>query len=335
MGIFDRVRDIGSALSFGMVDSAKVKQAKANYERRYNQLKDRIARHSDFVSEANAKIRNLQSCTEAGYRTIIATGAIAVDQQGILRAGWYSGVISDTETTKSQPNSGPATDTKGGGVTFEEAFDAARNLAGPATLLRTLLLAAPRIGVAAPPFTIVALGIAAVTTPLSVWKAKQREKEQLNEIASNVQVIDERESAMDTQRRHLEPIIQQIAPILDRLQTATTETKSADATRRAKIEDMRTALSVECIKAGELNQTIGDTIQATTGTRDENAKLTAQLQRLASLTTELHSAAEKHEGIVNQAIDETVERIETLAQAIHDADNIIQQADPEYGNGQQ
>ena len=241
--------------------------------------------------------------------------------------------LGNTEATWTRPNGEPTTVPEDSGVTFGEVFDAASNLVGAAGLLRGLLIAAPRIGIAAPPFAIVSIGIAAVTAPLSVWEAKRREKEQLDEIASNIQVIEEHERAMNIQRRHLESIIPQIAPAVDRLQTATVETKSADATRQAKIEDMRTALSVECAKVGELTQVIGDTIQITTGTHDENAKLTSQCQRLASVADELHSTAKEHEGLVNRAIDETVEKIETLAQAIHDADNIIQQADPEYSKG--
>lgn len=356
MGIF---RDFGAALSFGKMETTKAKDARERYEARCDGYSERLGRYKNFISTTLPKFQRLQAKAREGREAIIATGALEVDPQGKLQMGWYYAGMADINGIRD--SGGTAAALAGGAGAFAAAIGAPAaawtavgvlgtastgaaisGLSGAAATSATAAwfgggaVAAGGLGMAAAPFALTGIGALAMAPVLGIGflKSKRKEKERLDAVSEKTTEIDTAEREMNERQRHLETVIPQIAPAVDRLQTATVETKSADATRREKIEAMRTELSIECARIGELTQVIGDTIRATTGARDENATLTEQSQRLASTATELHSAAEKHEGIVNQAIDETVEKIETLAQAIHDADNIIQQADPEYGNGQ-
>lgn len=355
MGFF---RDIGAAMSFGAMETTKAKDARERYETRCDRYSDRLGRYETFIRTALPKFQQLQSKASEGRETIIATGALVIDPQGRLQTGWYYAGMVDINSIRD--GGGRAAALAGGAGAIAAAIGAPATawtavgilgtastgaaisgLSGAAATSATAAwfgggaVAAGGLGMAAAPFALTGIGALAMAPVLGIGflKSKRKEKERLDAISEQTAEINAAEREMNERQRHLESIIPQIAPAVDQLQTATVETKSADADRRAKIEDMRTELSAECAKIGELTQVISDTIQASTGTRDENAVMTAQSQRVASVAAELHSAAEKHESIVNQAIDETVEKIETLMQAIHDADNIIQQADPEYDNG--
>ena len=318
-------RNLGSALSFGSMETTKTKEAREQYADRHEQHENIHRNYEILVSTTNGRLSELISKAQEGRQAIINTRALSIDDNGNLQAGWYPIEIANTEAA-SQPGNqvdGEAGLTKSDAAALATAIGAPAtawiavgalgtastgtaigSLSGAAATAATAAwfgggsLAAGGLGIAAAPFTLTAIAAVPILA-IGFWKSRQKEKERLAAIHAATAEINQRERDIKAHRPHLESILNQINPALDQIQSITAATRQANENRRTSITRMRMTLSEQRDRIGELAQGIRDAIRETAGTREENAAITGQARDLASATTEFHSEAQREESAVN------------------------------------
>ena len=90
---------------------------------------------------------------------------------------------------------------------------------------------------AAAPFALTGIGLLSTAPMLGIgfWKSRQKEKERLDAIAKAEKEISDTDKEMTEQQRRLEAILPQVDPILERLESSTKDTKSANSSRLASM----------------------------------------------------------------------------------------------------
>ena len=82
-------RNLGSALTFGAMETARAKEARERYIERYGRHEERYERYKEFTDGAFQKLEELWREAQRGREVIVEIGALSVDKKGNLQAGWY------------------------------------------------------------------------------------------------------------------------------------------------------------------------------------------------------------------------------------------------------
>lgn len=344
------LRDIGAALSFGAMETTKAKEARERYTARYERHEERHEKYENFVYEVHRELEKMMNRAKLGREAIIETGAISVDEGGNIQQGWLT--LEAARKTGQQAN-GEVTAIAGAAGTIAIAIGAPAaawaavgalgtastgaaigGLSGAAATSATAAwfgggaVAAGGLGMAAAPFALTGIGLLATAPMLGVgfWKSRQRERERLDAIATAEKEISDTDREMTEQQRHLEAILPQVAPLLERLESATKDTKSANSSRLASIEQMRTTLTAEAQRVAELAESTTEEIEKSTGTREEMQAIANQASKVAEASKKLSTEASRQQKEVNSETEKTTENIEKLAEALEDAEQLIRKA---------
>ena len=82
-------RNLGSAITFGHMETAKAKEARERYIERFGRHEERHERYKELADDAFIKLEELWRQVQRGREAIVETGALSVDDAGNLQAGWY------------------------------------------------------------------------------------------------------------------------------------------------------------------------------------------------------------------------------------------------------
>ena len=354
-------RNLGSALTFGAMETTKAKEAREHYIERYGRHEERFERYRELANETFKKLEELWREAQRGRQLIVDTGALFVDDQGNLQPGWYP--VED-----SHPEASPRADTRGGGTT--EGFlggagtvaagvgapaaawvavgalgtastgAAIGGLSGAAATSATAAwfgggaVAAGGLGMAAAPFALTGIGLLAAAPVLGAgfWRSKKKERERLDDIQKGVKEIEGKEAKMQDHRSRLESILPQISPAINELASSATDAKSANDSRLGKIAEMRSTLSAQCAKVSEVLQEATSAIETANGSREDLKLISDRSKDVTSAAAELQTESNRQETAVNEETDRTTEALNKLAAAIQTADVIVASARPEETN---
>ena len=344
------LRDIGATLSFGAMETTKAKEARERYTARYERHEERHGKYENFVYEVQRDLEKMMSHARLGREAINETGAISVDEGGNIQQGWLN---LEAARKTAQTANGEVNAITGAAGTIATAIGAPAaawaavgalgtastgaaigGLSGAAATSATAAwfgggaVAAGGLGMAAAPFALTGMGLLAAAPMLGIgfWKSRQRERERLEAIATAEKEISDTERKMTEQQRRLEAVLPQVAPILERLESTTKDTKSANSSRLASIELMRTTLTAEALRVAELAESTAEQIDKSTGTREEMQAIADQASKVTEASRKLSTEASRQQENVNGKTERTTENIEQLAEALEDAEQLIRKA---------
>ena len=340
-------RNIGSALTFGAIETSRTKEARETYIERYGRHVERHEAYEEFVNSAIKRLEELRKQAQQARETIIEIGALSIDNEGNIQAGWYP---LRATTRADSPSGGERTAVLGGAGTLAAGIGAPAaawvavgalgtastgaaigGLSGAAATSATAAwfgggaAAAGGLGMAAAPFALTGIGLLAAAPVLGVgfWKSRQRERERLDAIRKSTKDIEGREAEMREHRKKLEAILPEISPAIDELASTAADAKLANDSRLASISMMRSTLAAHCGKVGEALQKVTRAIENSQGNRDELRAISVHSDNVATAAAELQTESIREEASVNEEINSTMETLNRLVAAVESADEII------------
>ena len=340
-------RNIGSALTFGTIETSKAKEAREKYIERYGRHEERHEAYKEFVNGTIERLEELRKHAQQARETIIEVGALKIDDEGNIQAGWYP---LEAKTRSSSPNGGERTAILGGAGALAAGIGtpvaawvaigalgtastgaAIGSLSGVAATSATAAwfgggaVAAGGLGMAAAPFALTGIGLLAAAPVLGVgfWKSRQRERERLDAIRNSTEEIVEREAEMQEHRSKLEAILPEISPAIDELASTAKDAKSANDSRLASISVMRSTLASRCAVVAEAIQKTTSAIENTHGNREELSTISDLSNDVATAGAELQTESNRQEVSVNEEINRAMEALNGLVAAVETADEII------------
>ena len=343
-------RNIGSALTFGAIETSRAKEARERYIERYGRHKERYEAYEEFVDTAIKRLEELRKQAQQAREVIIQVGALSIDDDGNVQVGWYP---LEATTRSKGPDGGGKTAILGGAGTLTAGIGAPAaawvavgalgtastgaaigGLSGAAATSATAAwfgggaAAAGGLGMAAAPFALTGIGLLAAAPMLGVgfWKSRQRERERLDAIRESTEKIERREAEMREHQSKLEAILPEISPAIEELASTATDTKSANDSRLASISVMRSTLATHCARMQEALHKTSSAVKDTQGNRQELRTISVLSDDLATAAAELQTESNRQEASVNQEIDRTMEKLNGLVAAVETADEILSKA---------
>ena len=340
-------RNIGSALTFGVIETSRAKETREKYIERCGCHEERHEAYKEFVNSTIERLEKLRKHAQQARETIIEVGALKIDDEGNIQAGWYP---LEAKTRSSSPNGGERTAILGGAGALAAGIGAPAaawvavgalgtastgaaigSLSGAAATSATAAwfgggaVAAGGLGMAAAPFALTGIGLLAAVPVLGVgfWKSRQRERERLDAIRNSTEEIEGREAEMQEHRSKLEAILPEISPAIDELASTATDAKSANDSRLASISVMRSTLASHCSTVAEALQKTTSAIENTQGNREELRAIRDLSDNVATADAELQAESNRQEVSVNEEINRTMEALNGLVAAVETADEII------------
>ena len=318
-------RNIGSAVSFGSMETTKAKEARERYIDTCGRHEERHEAYKEFVDQAAQKLEDLWREAKKGRDLIIETGALFVDVEGNLQPGWHplqesapTGASAGVDESVA-PGSAEAIVAGIGTPAVVWATVGALGTASTRAAISSLA------GVATPSFALTGFSALAAASFLEVefWKVRQRERERLDSLAQATEVIERREAEMQNHRNRLESILPEIAPAIDELASSAVDAKSANDSRLATISEMRSTLTAHCAKVAEALQETTGAIDNVRGSREELRTINERSRDVTSAAAELQSESNRQEAAVNEETNRTTAVLNKLSAAIETADDLI------------
>ena len=96
-------RNIGSAMTFGAMETARTKEVREGYLERYGRHEERHELYSGFVTRSAESLEELRRQARRARGTIIELGALSVDDEGNLQPGWF---LLEASTRANRPGAG-------------------------------------------------------------------------------------------------------------------------------------------------------------------------------------------------------------------------------------
>ena len=318
-------RNLGSALTMGAMETTRTKGAREDYIERYSRHEERQEAYKGFVNEASLSLEGLRKQAQIAREIMIDLGALAVDGEGNLQAGWYP-----------VEGSARANTAEGGerGALLGGAGAVAAGIGTPAKAWAAVgaLGTAPRgaairgLPGAAAPFALTGLLATATVLGADFWKSKQKERDRLDAIQQSTEEIEDREDEMQNHRNKLESILPEISPAIDELALSAADAKAANDSRLLTLSAMRSTLSAHCTKVAEVLQVTTMAIENARGSRAELRVISDRSRDVTSAAAELQTESNRQEAAVNEETNKTTAVINKLAAAIETADEFISSA---------
>ena len=343
-------RNLGSAFTFGAVETTRAKEARERYIERYGRHEERCERYAEFADGAFQKLEELWRGAQKGREVIVEIEALSVDDKGNLQLGWYS-LEAPTRANAAEGGDRAAILGGAGAVAAGIGAPAAAwvavgalgtastgaaisGLSGAAATSATAAwfgggaVAAGGLGMAAAPFALTGIGLLAAAPALGVgfWRSRLRERERLESIQTNTEEIELRETEMQNHRNRLESILPEVSPAIDELASSAADAKSANDLRLASISVMRSTLATHCTKVAEVLQEATSAIENAHGSREELRAISDHSRDVTSAAAELQTESNRQEAAVNEETNKTTAILNKLAAAIVTADEIISTA---------
>ena len=343
-------RNLGSALTFGTMETARAREARERYIDRYGRHEERHEAYTQFVAAANQTVEDLRKHAQTARETIIEVGALSVDDQGNLQGGWYP---LEASTRASAPGAGGRGAILGGAATVAAGIGApaaawaavgalgtastgaaisglsgAAATSAAAARLGGGTVAPGGLGMAAAPFALTGIGLLAAAPVLGVgfWKSRQRERDRLDAIQQSTDEIEKREAEMQNHRSRLESILPEVSPAIDELASSAADAKSANDSRLATISELRSTLETHCARVAEALQETSSAIENVRGSREEVRVISDRARDVTSAAAELQTESNRQEAAVNEETNRTTVVLNKLAAAIETADEIMSAA---------
>ena len=320
-------RNIGSAMTFGAMETAKAKQAREGYIERYGRHEERHGAYREFGTDTGERLEQLRKQAQQARETIIELEALSVDDQGNLQPGWFP---LETSNRASGPRAGEREALLGGAVALAAGVGAPAAAWAAVGALGTASTGAATGGPsgAAATFGLTGVGLLAAAPVLGeeFWRSRQRERERLEAIQNAIQEIDEREAEMQEHHSRLESILPEIAPAIDGLAASATEAKTANDSRLVSIATMRSTLTAQCTKVADALQEATSAIDNVRGSREELRAISERSRDVTTAAAELQTESNRQEAAVNEETGRTAVVVNKLAAAIESADEIISKA---------
>ena len=317
-------RNLGSALTFGVVETTRAKGAREGYTERYSQHEENYEAYKEFVNETSISLEDLRKQAQGARETIVELGALFVDDEGSLQAGWYP--VEGSTRGETAEGGERAAHPGGAGALAAGIGTPARAWA----VVGTLGTAPADAAISGPSgeAALVALtgtGLLAVAPVLGVdfWRSRQKERDRLDTIQQSTEEIEQREAEMQNHRNKLEAILPEISPAIDELASSAADAKSANDSRLATLSAMRSTLVAHCAKVADVLQATTLAIENARGSRDELRVITDRSRDVTSAAAELQTESNRQEAAVNEETSKTTAVINKLASAIETADGII------------
>ena len=340
-------RNLGSALTFGAMETTRAREAREVYIERYGRHEGRHEAYTEFVTDANQKLEDLRKQAQRARETIIEVGALSVDEQGNLQVGWYPLEVSTRANTTDGGERGvilggagavaagigapAAAWTAVGALGAASTGAAISGLSGAAATSATAAwfgggaVAAGGLGMVAAPFALTGIGLLAAAPVLGVgfWRSRQKERDRLDVIQRSTEEIEQREAEMQDHRTRLEAILPEISPAINQLASSAADAKSANDSRLATKSEMRSTLEAHCAKVSEAIKETTSAIENARGSREEVRAISDHTRDVTSAAAELQAESNRHEAAVNEETNKTTTVLNKLAAAIEAADEII------------
>ena len=314
-------RNIGSALTMGGVETAKAKEAREKYIVICGRHEETYGAYKEFVDETAGRLEDLWREVQRARQVVIETGALYVDAEGGLQAGWYplqenvrTGTGADSAITAAQ-GSRATTWVTVGSLGSSSARGAMSSLSGPGAVA----------------FAVTGFSALEAGQFLSVdfFRSRQRERERLESIEQATEAIERREAEMQQHRNRLESILPEISPAIDELASSAVDAKSANDSRLASISTMRSTLGAHCAKVAEALQEATSAIELAQGKREELRSISERSRDVTTAAAELQTESNRQEAAVNEETNRTTSVLNKLAAAIDTADELISNASVE------
>jgi hypothetical protein len=314
-------RNIGSALTMGGVETAKAKEAREKYIVICGRHEETYGAYKEFVDETAGRLEDLWREVQRARQVVIETGALYVDAEGGLQAGWYplqenvrTGTGADSAITAAQ-GSRATTWVTVGSLGSSSARGAMSSLSGPGAVA----------------FAVTGFSALEAGQFLSVdfFRSRQRERERLESIEQATEAIERREAEMQQHRNRLESILPEISPAIDELASSAVDAKSANDSRLASISTMRSTLGAHCAKVAEALQEATSAIELAQGKREELRSISERSRDVTTAAAELQTESNRQEAAVNEETNRTTAVLNKLAAAIDTADELISNASVE------
>ena len=316
-------RNIGSALTMGGVETARAKEAREKYIVICGRHEETYGAYKEFVDETAGRLEDLWREVQRARQVVIETGALYVDAEGGLQAGWYplqenvrTGTGADSAITAAQ-GSRATTWVTVGSLGSSSARGAMSSLSGPGAVA----------------FAVTGFSALEAGQFLSVdffrSRQRERERERLESIEQATEAIERREAEMQQHRNRLESILPEISPAIDELASSAVDAKSANDSRLASISTMRSTLGAHCAKVAEALQEATSAIELAQGKREELRSISERSRDVTTAAAELQTESNRQEAAVNEETNRTTSVLNKLAAAIDTADELISNASVE------
>ena len=343
-------RNLGSALTFGAMETVRAKEARERYIERYGRHEERCERYRGFADGAFQQLEDLWREAQRGREVIVEIGALSVDDKGNLQAGWYpletppraiaaeggdrAAVLGAAGVVAAGIGAPAAAWVAVGALGTASTGAVISGLSGAAATSATAAwfgggaVAAGGLGMAAAPFALTGIGLLAAAPALGLgfWRSRLKERERLDSIRKNTEEIELRETEMQNHRNRLESILPEVSPAIDELASSAADAKSANDSRLASISVMRFTLATQCAKVAEALQETTNAIENAQGSREELMAISDHSRDVTSAAAELQTESNRQESAVNEETNQTTAILNKLAAAIETADEIISKA---------
>ena len=318
-------RNIGSAVTFGSMETTKAREAREQYIERCAKHEERWKKYKEIVDEAEQKLESLWRQAQRGRELVVETGSLFADEEGRLRAGWYP-LQKDHSSNPSA--GGESTATPESSAVILAAIGVSSSTWATLGPLCTESTRAATIGLSGPAagsFALTGFSALAKAQLLGVdfWKSRQRERERLDSIAQATEAIERREAEMQSHRSRLESILPEIAPAIDELASSAADAKTANDSRLATISEMRSKLAAHCARVAEALQETTSVIENARGNREELKAISERSRDVTTAAAELQTESNRQEAAVNEETNRTTAVLNKLAAAVETADEFI------------
>ena len=244
------VRDLGSAMTFGLSVTTNHKEAQTKYQNRWKQHERRLNSYNEVQSQIQSSLEAMDAHFAKAQKVLLSTGALTSDNDNNVAYGWFR-LLEEVESVDNNPDYArsfvgaipafglgigtPAAiwtlagiyGTAATGTAIGTLSGAAANAATAALIGRTATLGLG--GMTAGRIALGPIGVAAalVTLPLGVALARNRERnfiQQTNEATHNMACLEE---IAERSRIRMKPLLPQMAVITAGMQRRTIQLKTA------------------------------------------------------------------------------------------------------------
>ena len=229
----------------GITDTAKLSDVKAKYEERVKLHERKVSKYKEQLARTSANFSSLLDAYGNAKNSIVASGALTVDEDGNIALGWYKMPEGGGHTNGPMGTGNAAVGIGGSAVSIVAAIGAPAGVwtlggivgvASTGTAISTLsgaaatsataawlgggAVSAGGLGMAAAPFVLTGIG-AVVALPIflttGAWTARNKERKFIAAITEREKILNRAERLLTQDQKRLQGLDQEYAITTKRL----------------------------------------------------------------------------------------------------------------------
>ena len=239
-----RFKDLQAAATMGKIDTTKLSESKANYEERVKIHEREVSEYKEHLARTSANFSSLLDAYGNAKKSIVASGALYVDEDGNIALGWYKmpeggykngpmgtgnaavGIGGSTVSIIAAIGAPAGAWTLAGAVGVASTGTAISTLSGAAATSATAAwlgggaITAGGLGMVAAPFVLTGIG-AVVALPIflttGAWNARNKERKFIAATTEREKILNRAERLLTQDQKRLQGLEQEYAITTKRL----------------------------------------------------------------------------------------------------------------------